>query len=390
MAFPRALLCVLLIALPGVARSQETSSFQFSFDQPFGKYAVGLRVVEQYDRSRSFSADPAGRSDSTGPGRPLQTLLWYPAIPSQTPPMTLGDFEDLIVRETSFSVPTPHGRSQDFVHAFMHGTEQTRTVSLKDARPQSGKFPVIIYAPSINAPSFENIELCEYLASYGFVVIAGPSMGASIRHMEVSPTDAAAQAADILFLLRFAKSLKFTNTKDAAVVGYSWGGTGALLAAAGSRQIRALVAFDGSFRYAPEPSVDPGRYSIPLLFFCRGETPIATTEVTGPEEKANARILNGWVHGDLLQIQMRAISHIQFSSLFQRSERFKAEGPHFLPAGYSLQDGSESYGWIVRYTREFLEAYLKHDRDAHAFLMQSPAENHVPPRLMEIAFRPAS
>lgn len=38
---------------------------------------------------------------------------------------------------------------------------------------------MIVYAPSVNAQSFENIEFCEYLASYGFVVIASPSMGAS-------------------------------------------------------------------------------------------------------------------------------------------------------------------------------------------------------------------
>jgi hypothetical protein len=93
---------------------------------------------------------------------------------------------------------------------------------------------------------------------------------------------------------------------------------------------------------------------------------------------------------DLLQIRMLAISHIQFSSLFQRSERFKHEGPHFVPGGYSLEDGSESYGWIARYTKEFLESYLKHDRNAHAFLMHSPAENQVPSRLMTTSFRPAS
>ena len=281
--------------------------------------------------------------------------------------MTIGDFEDLIAQESSFTTPALHGPSQDFVHAFMHGTEQDRTVSFKDAKPKSHKFPVIVYAPSLNAPSFENIELCEYLASYGFVVLASPSMGASIRHMEVNPTDAQAQAADIIFLLRFAKTLKDANTKETAVVGYSWGGTGALLAAANGRHLGAMVALDGSFRYAPVRSVDPARYRIPLLFFSRGETPFATEALTDPTEKANALILEEWAHGDLLQVRMLAISHIQFSSLFQRSERFKNEGAHFIPASYSLQDGSESYGWIALYTKEFLKSYLKHDRNAQCF-----------------------
>jgi dienelactone hydrolase len=390
MTFRPALLCVLLSALPGIAKSQQTSPFSFSFHQPFGKYAVGFRIVEQYDRSRSFSTDAPGQTNSLHPGRPLQTLIWYPAISGLTTSMKIGDFEDLITQETSFTTPALHGQSQDFVHAFMQGTEQDRTVSIKDAKPVNHKFPVIVYAPSVNAPSFENIELCEYLASYGFVVIASPSMGASIRHMEVTPTGAQAQAADILFLLQFVKNLKDGNTKETAIVGYSWGGTGALLAAADDHHLRAMVALDGSFRYAPVQSVDPAKYRIPLLFFSRGETPFATKALTDPTEKANAHIVDEWVHGDLLQIRMLAISHIQFSSLFQRSGRFKNEGARFVPAGYSLQDGSESYGWIGNYTKEFPESYLKHDRNARAFLMHSPAENQVPWRLMTTSFRPAS
>jgi dienelactone hydrolase len=390
MTFRRALLCILLSAFHGIAHSQQTPSFSFTFNQPFGAYAVGFKVVQQYDRSRSFSTASAGQTSESIPGRPLQTLIWYPAIPSKSSPMSLGDFEDLIAHETSFIVPTLHGPSQDFVHAFMHGTEEDRTVSVKDATLEGHRFPVIVYAPSVNAPAIENIEFCEYLASYGFVVVAGPSMGASIRHMEVDTTVANAQAADIHFLIQFAKTLKDVNAKEVAVLGYSWGGTGALLAAAHDEHIRALVALDGSFRYGPMQSVDPGKFRIPLLFFSRGETPLATPALSDPTQKANAAILNEWTHGDLFQIRMLAISHIQFSSLYQRSERFKREGAQFVPAGYSLQDGSESYGWIARYTKEFLEAYLKHEQNAHAYLVNSPAGNEVPSRLMMISFRPSS
>ncbi len=384
------LLCVLLSLCPVIANSQQTPSFQFSFDQPLGEYAVGFRVVQQYDRSRSFSTGAAAQTSGPTPGRPLQTLIWYPAIPSKMSPMTLGDFEGLIAAETSFDEPSLHGPSQDFVHAFMQGTEGDRTVSIKDAALAGHRFPVIVYAPSVNAPNIENIELCEYLASYGFVVIASPSMGASVRHMEVETTGAEAQAADVRFLIQFARTLQDVNAKEVAVIGYSWGGTGALFAGASDQDIRALIALDGSFRYRPEQSVNPAKFKIPLLFFSRGETPLATPALSDPVQKANARILDGWTHGDLLQIRMLAISHIQFSSLSQRSERFKREAGQFVPAGYSLQDGDETYGWIARYTMEFLDAYLKHDQNAHAFLLRSPSQNGAPSRLLMTSFRPAS
>jgi pimeloyl-ACP methyl ester carboxylesterase len=215
-------------------------------------------------------------------------------------------------------------------------------------------------------------------------------MGAAGRHMTVDMTDAGSQAADILFLIKFAKTLKNVDAKEVAVIGYSWGGTGALLAAAQDQQVRALVVLDGSFRYGPVPSVDLAKFTIPLLFFSRGETPLVTPGLSDAAQKANGRILDEWIHGDLFQIRMLAISHIQFSSLYQRSERFKSEGAQFVPAGYSLKDGDESYGWIARYTMEFLEAYLKHDKNAHAYLMRSPLENEVPSWLMMTSFRLSS
>lgn len=54
--------------------------------------------------------------------------------------MTIGGFEDLISQETRFTISALHGPSQDFVHAFMQGTEQERTVSIKDAKPERQTF----------------------------------------------------------------------------------------------------------------------------------------------------------------------------------------------------------------------------------------------------------
>lgn len=46
-----------------------------------GPYAVGLRVIEQYDYSRTYRAptDDLGKPYRGERARPLQTLIWYPA-----------------------------------------------------------------------------------------------------------------------------------------------------------------------------------------------------------------------------------------------------------------------------------------------------------------------
>ena len=93
---------------------------------------------------------------------------------------------------------------------------------------------------------------------------------------------------------------------------------------------------------------------------------------------------------DYAKKRMMAISHIQFSSIFQRSERFRKEGLRFVPADYSLEEGAETYNWVARYTLEFLNAYVKHDVAAMAFLRRTPGENGVPKHLIAASFRPAS
>src|SRR5580704_18304298 len=99
--------------------------------------------------------------------------------------MTFGDYGVLIKTETSFNRPIEHGKPQSFVEAFMQGTTELNAWAIRDAPMKAGHFPVVIYAPSLNAPATENIELCEYLASNGYIVMASPSMGAASRTMTV-------------------------------------------------------------------------------------------------------------------------------------------------------------------------------------------------------------
>jgi hypothetical protein len=180
-------------------------------------------------------------------------------------------------------------------------------------------------------------------------------------------------------------------------MGYGWGGMAALFAAARDKRINALVSLDGSFRYSPGTvqqagDVHPDQMAIPLLVFSRAEETLEAEDAMRKDKTpcdCAPNVLNEWTHGDLIHVRMLAISHIQFSSLYQRSERFKKEGTHFVPADYSLEDGAISYNWIARYTLEFLNAYLKHDSQAAAFLKSSPAENGVSQHLMAITIRRA-
>jgi dienelactone hydrolase len=383
-----------------IATAQAAAEFQFQFTQQPGPYAVGLKVVEQYDRSRSFQveSDSPGKPEAPGGARPLQTLVWYPANRSSSPAMTFGDYGALIKTETSFGKPVENGKPQSFISAFIKGTTALHAWAIRDAAMQAGQFPVVIYAPSLNAPATENIELCEYLASAGFVVIASPSMGESSRPMTVDVAGANAEARDISFQIDFARTLPDTEMSPVAVMGYSWGGMAALFAAARDGRIGALISLDGSFRYSPDTvdnagDVHPEKLTIPLVVFSRAEETLETWDAMRRDKGqcvCAPNVLNEWTHEDLLHVRMLAISHIQFSSIYQRSERFRKEGLHFVPPDYSLEEGDESYNWMARYSLEFLEAYLKHDPTALTFLKHTPAENGVPSHLMMVNLRQAA
>ena len=227
-------------------------------------------------------------------------------------------------------------------------------------------------------------------ASEGYVVIASPSMGATSRSMTVDISGANAQAQDISFLIDLAVTLPDTNASEVAVTGYSLGGMAALLAAARDRRVDAVISLDSTF--VTSDDIHPDQMSIPLLFFGRGPD---TLKYLDSQRKDNTQcdcapiVLNKWIHGDLLHVQLLAASHIQFSSLYQRSERFRKEAKQFSPADYSLEEGALSYNWMARYTLEFLNAYLKHEESAALYLERSPAENGVPRHLMAAYFRRA-
>jgi len=367
---------------------------RFHFPEKPGPDAVGLKVVEQYDFSRSYRSvtDELGKPNQGERARPLQTLIWYPAQKSSGKPMTVGDYGDLLATETTFGRPQ---LAPDWKHWLdsMKPTLKDSMWAVRDAPLLGGKFPVVIYAPSISSMSWENADLCEYLASHGYVVVASPDMGAASREVTVDLADINAQAQDISFLIGYAQTLPDTEMSEIAVAGFSWGGISNLFAAARDNRIDALVALDGSMRYFPglvkaATDVHPEQMTIPMLFFTQGPTSLEKLARHIPSKDTEGpNVLNAWTHGDLITVDDMALVHTQHSSMYQRNENIWEGYLSNHRADYSRADGIVGYAWVARYTLEFLDAYLKHDAQAMAFLKKTPSEVGVPPHMMTVDFR---
>lgn len=73
--------------------------------------------------------------------------------------------------------------------------------------------------------------------------------------------------------------------------------------------------------------------------------------------------------------------------MYQRNEEVWKHSKDQLKADYGREDGIPGYAWVTRYTLAFLDAYLKHDAAAMAWLRKTPAENGVPKHLLSVDFR---
>jgi dienelactone hydrolase len=345
----------------------------FHFAEQPGPHAVGLRVVEQYDFSRTWVSrtDALGKATVGERARPLQTLIWYPAVKGSGKPMTVGDYGELAATETSFGKPAMSEDWKGWIKA-MTPTLGDKMAALRDAKAEAGRFPVVIYAPSFSAMSWENADLCEYLASHGYVVIASPDMGATTRGMTPDLVGINAQAQDISFLIGYAQTLPDTDMSEIAVGGFSWGGISNLFAAAKDNRIDALFALDGSMRYFPglvkdSGYVHPEEMTIPLLFFTEGEITLEDqAREFGNKNSEGPSVLNEWTHGDLITVDDMAMVHTEHSSMYQRNEDVWKSYMQQRKGDYTRADGIVGYAWIARYTVHFLDAYLKHDAAAMA------------------------
>jgi dienelactone hydrolase len=368
-----------------------------------GPHAVGMRLVQQYDYSR-FSR-PAfdivtGQATSGTRVRPVQTLVWYPAKASakaSAKPMRYVDYARTSITQQQFSfspeqyqkllAATLAQETRGMSEADAHSELQRPMLAGRDRTPLAGKFPLVIYAPGAGGEAHDNVELCEFLASHGYWVLASASSGAYSRGITLDLEGAEAQMRDIQFLMAYAHGLPQVDIEHIAVLGPSLGGSAGLMAAAKDERVKALLALDGAFRYHPELTegaayMKPERIKIPVLFFSAADR----TQDKAELEKLTQQGDNSWLkklkYGDFYRLSMEPMEHGAFGGLNVR----------IYPAAsfevFTKPQVIEAYGWMARYSLQFLNAYLKNDVAGMAFLKNEPQKNGAPAGWLQMETRP--
>jgi predicted dienelactone hydrolase len=384
------------------ASTTAASATNYPLAAPAGTYRVGFHVRQQLDRARVYqrARDPVTAQPAAGDrARPLQTLVWYPAAGGGMP-MRYRDYVATVATEENF------GRTPEQARQAADLLIETRTRGLdgarietdmlqpvraqRDAAERAGSYPVVIYAPGNSAYAIDNADLCEYLASQGYIVIASASLGPRSHRMTADLEGAEAQAADISFLVGYAHTLAQADTRHIGVIGHGWGGLAGVLAAARDDRIRALVSLDGALRAAfdylnggPRAAryVTPERLGIPLLYVSRLQS-------AGPGEQddlgAGTDLLARLRYADVYLATMDTANHMDFSSWSLRM----APGTAF--GGRTREQVAQAYGATAVAVARFLDARLKEDVDARRSLDADLARGRTPPGMLSFALRRAS
>ena len=344
---------LVLIAALFISTSAHADTY-FQFELKIGPYSVGLRVLQQYDRSRVYRTRfdlLAGRANDGERARPVPALVWYPArqggaaVTYLDYVRTVATEEDLTISHQEIDRCTSawiEARSKRMDKDMLQQELRRVMWAVRDARPAAGKFPVVVYAPSLSAPAHENVEMCEFLASQGYIVIGSADMGTRTRAMNIDAEGLESGAADVRFLVSTAHTLAQAETSRIAVVGFSWGGLVNVVAAASDDRIGAVVSLDGSVRSYPKfvnggpealKDVTPKRGAVPCMFI--GARPKTIEQLASSPDMS-----------------------LDFSS---RGHRLIAPDPS---QPYSRQEALTAYAWTVRYVHPFLDASLKESAPA--------------------------
>jgi dienelactone hydrolase len=383
---------ILALALPQQVIAQAKAPATAATGVAPGPYRVGFRAFVQYDYSRTYrhSYDAKGDTVTGERARPIQTSVWYPAVNrAGGRPMQYADYLAVSALEEG-AVHLDSAQRRRMIVKFATDFEQKlpdferlvahATPAYAHAAPAPGRFPVIVYGPSFDAPSWENAALCELLASHGYVVVASPALGVFGRQQTTTLESVDAEARDMEFLIGYAHTLPDADPARVGVMGYSWGGLADIIVALRNPGVRAVVALDGSIRYwnrliQREPYGDARRMTAPFLFLAQATIAPDTAHkyrfaVTG----RSFPFYDSLQFADAYYLTLEKMQHGNYGAwgnfMANAAERAKWSDTAAVRRSYEL---------VETYVLHFLDAYLKKDSAGRAFLERPPEANGAPP-----------
>lgn len=346
-----------------------------------GKHEVGFKHYTVSDSTRTYRIHNEFNNQLIK--RPIPISIWYPAKieDSNSEQLTVLNYLEILKEEEEWK-NLPNNFLLDWFPYLWNTPENKAHLSKKTnafSNPTllDGKFPVVVYAPSYQASSIENFGLFEYLASNGFVVISSPSRGTDTRWLEGGTTrDMETQSRDVEFLLKEISTYENIDLEKVALMGFSFGGLSNAITVMKNKTIKAIVSLDGTERYnypvlEKSPYFNLDKFSIPYIHFAQKEIPkeVLTTEKIPEELNYKFQLYDSLEYSNIHRYRFHDLTHSYFSSfgvLFANRDKRQDKSDDKIMASYNL---------LCQHALQFLNATLKNEKKAIAFIENKPVAN---------------
>ena len=349
-------------------------------DLKSGSHAVGFKFLYRHDYSRNWKAmeDANGYPQGGERRRPIRINVWYPARnQSNASRMLYRDYMPSVAIEAAFTELNGllENRDVDNLRRNIEGEAAfntfmtTQMAAIQNAVPQDGAFPLIVYSAGLNNSSHDNVVMCEYLASYGFVVITVPQLGTTSldANLKLNPVDVETQVQDLQYAIGAMQDFPNVDRENLGALGYSVGGVAALTLVMRNIDVDAAITLDPTFGVAPfikmateSPFYNPARMRIPWLYVYR------------VEPATSLAVFDALKYSDRYRLEFTGMLHQDFSSSSMIPTARAA-----VIQNRTTETARRGYQATCRYILNFFNAYLKKDARAVEFITRRPEENGV-------------
>jgi len=353
-----------------------------------GPYKVGFKLLNTLDYSRS-SFTRFGRKNnlqSHARGRQIRIYLWYPVSSSiSMPPILFEKYANSAVVDFA-----PYPAAQKDIFEFVElplvrGLSKERLIDLllkpaaaiKDAPEADGSFPLIIFGQGLFYESpISHVVLCEYLASFGFVVATCPLLGTHSRLVNLDLIDLETQVRDMEFVLSQGCRLPFVDSNRLGLIGFDLGSMSALLLQMRNADIDAFVSLDSGIMFEhntrllkQSPYYRPEKLRVPLMHITRTKTENENMNVVEDHS-----LFESAVYADISLLRFKDMRHVDFTSYVMCG--MDSVVPFYW--GPARGNPKSAYELMCRYALNFLKAHLYADKECLSFLKSDPIEHATP------------
>ena len=382
------LLLAILCFFPSKLALQAQSTSPLWGDLVPGPHRVGFRVIKLRDATRYYPAPADVRLADRG--FPLVLFYWYPAQAGPAArPMTFRDYQvagginDRLENRPAAEIATadrdlkafyerpfnfPFGAIDDAVWARLGPTP---LMAVANAAAKPGRFPLVVGVGGAGG----NQALGEYLASHGYVVaLIGSPANTDLNQVAQMEY----YVRDLEFALARMRQEPSVDPGPVATWGFSFAGMPALLASMRSPEIAAVVSLESAIFYpnfAPQmtgnPFYSPAAVRVPFLHMFR-------TRESRPNENLDGLRALRYSNRYRYLLNDSTLVHQDFGTHGMAAAVVLGKRPEALSAARLAQRAN------AEYVRHFLDAYLRNDAAARAWLAHSPTENGFPPEAITV------